>query len=52
MSNTVSIKCKCGRNYWATKAYAKKVEKKLVENECGYCDNSHNDGENDDTQKV
>ena len=41
MSNTVSITCKCGRKYWATEAYAKKVEEGNVANECGFCDKSH-----------
>ena len=38
---TVTVTCPCGRDYWATEAYARKVMQGRVENKCGFCDGSH-----------
>ena len=39
--DTVSVECPCGRKYWATAAYAKKIDEGKIENKCGFCDGSH-----------
>ena len=41
-SNTVTATCvSCGRNYWATEAYVRKVIEGSLESLCGMCDHSH-----------
>jgi len=48
-----ALECACGRKFEVSEIYKKMVlAGKIKQAECPYCDGSHNDGANDETEKV